>query len=276
MGRTKFVTIATFLTPDLAHIARARLDAEGIPAFLENESAVSMISVLSNAVGGVKLQVDASDFERASEILGLEDEDEDPSSSIKADAFPWICGQCGEESEATFSICWFCGASRDGEVEPAMIENTRSRDADDDLLESSSPSIEHNAAILRDDDLLRPSRDDDDNPYRSPQALYSPTNTANKVNDHSQDVNEEETPDELALRAYRAALLGLLFSSCVILLNGYSMYLLAKIAPDQLSAPIKTRYFVAVAVNLAIALLIGFLVFHGFIYDLVNDRRRMW
>jgi hypothetical protein len=46
-------------------------------------------------------------------------EDEDESAALRALAraaqqptgSPWICGQCGEQSEPQFTHCWQCGAA---------------------------------------------------------------------------------------------------------------------------------------------------------------------
>lgn len=65
----KLVTVATFGTPTEANLARNQLDAEGIRAFLADETTVGMAWHLGNAVGGIKLQVADDDAERALSIL---------------------------------------------------------------------------------------------------------------------------------------------------------------------------------------------------------------
>jgi hypothetical protein len=65
------VVIASFGRIMEAELARARLEAEGIPAFLLDENAVSANPFYSPALGGIKLAVAARDAERAREILGL-------------------------------------------------------------------------------------------------------------------------------------------------------------------------------------------------------------
>jgi tetratricopeptide (TPR) repeat protein len=71
----KLVTIATFSQAVEAHIPRARLEAEGIWAFVADEGIVTMNWLYSNVVGGVKLQVKEQDVDRAVKILGIEMED---------------------------------------------------------------------------------------------------------------------------------------------------------------------------------------------------------
>jgi hypothetical protein len=80
------------------------------------------------------------------------------------------------------------------------------------------------------------------------------------------EVSGQETPDELALRAYRAAIFGLLFFMCAGALNWYSLYVLAKIgSPSQLSRPMKTRYLITVAIDLAFAIAWGMFFLSGFL-----------
>ena len=50
-------TIATFTSPWEAHIAKGRLEAEGIPAFIAHEHHIWANWIYSQALGGVKVQV---------------------------------------------------------------------------------------------------------------------------------------------------------------------------------------------------------------------------
>lgn len=52
-----------------AQIARSRLQASGIPCFLPDEQLSTIDPLLTDALGGVRLQVAAADAERAREIL---------------------------------------------------------------------------------------------------------------------------------------------------------------------------------------------------------------
>src|SRR5262245_60532836 len=63
------VTIAAFWSPVEADLARNRLEAAGIQAFLANAVTVGMYWHLSNAVGGVRLQVREGDAEEALAVL---------------------------------------------------------------------------------------------------------------------------------------------------------------------------------------------------------------
>tara|TARA_R100001143_G_scaffold755_1_gene2242 strand:- start:4968 stop:5165 length:198 start_codon:yes stop_codon:yes gene_type:complete len=46
-------TVATFSFPHEAHIARAKLESEGIPALVADEHTINMQWLYSNALGGV-------------------------------------------------------------------------------------------------------------------------------------------------------------------------------------------------------------------------------
>ncbi|MEI6178323.1 MAG: hypothetical protein WCS43_15630 [Verrucomicrobiota bacterium] len=58
-------TIATFTTPEDAHLFRMRLGAEGIEGFLLDEYFVQLFWYYSNTVGGVRVGVDDADAESA-------------------------------------------------------------------------------------------------------------------------------------------------------------------------------------------------------------------
>jgi hypothetical protein len=65
----ELVTLATFDNPVQAAMARNYLEAAGIRAYLLDEQTVAMHWGLSNAIGGVKLQVKASSIEEAEALL---------------------------------------------------------------------------------------------------------------------------------------------------------------------------------------------------------------
>ena len=65
----ELVFVATFDNPLLANIAKGRLEAEGIPAFLHNERFVEMQWLWANASGGIGLLVPPTDEQRARAIL---------------------------------------------------------------------------------------------------------------------------------------------------------------------------------------------------------------
>jgi len=72
------------LYPYEADLAKARLEAEGIPAFAADEYIVRFDWFYSNAVGGIRLQVAEPDAELAMEILAS-DLSRDPESEFLED-----------------------------------------------------------------------------------------------------------------------------------------------------------------------------------------------
>lgn len=61
-------TVATFTTPEDAHLFRTYLESNGIEGFLLDEHFVQLFWHYSNAVGGVRLAVNDGDAESAAEI----------------------------------------------------------------------------------------------------------------------------------------------------------------------------------------------------------------
>jgi hypothetical protein len=48
-------TVATFSKPEEAHLFRTRLEAAGIPAYVQDEHLIQMDWLYSNAIGGVRV-----------------------------------------------------------------------------------------------------------------------------------------------------------------------------------------------------------------------------
>ena len=72
------VIVGRFREPALAHLAKGKLESEGITSFVRDEYLVGVDWEYSLAIGGVKLEVAEEDAERAIEIL-KEDHSEDIS-----------------------------------------------------------------------------------------------------------------------------------------------------------------------------------------------------
>ena len=86
------ITAMTFSTLWEAEIALSRLESENIPAYLKDGETVNMNWLLSNAVGGVKVQVADADMEKAKGILASSPavgawEEDDPDDLI-------LCPRC--------------------------------------------------------------------------------------------------------------------------------------------------------------------------------------
>ena len=82
-GRDSWVTVASYIYPHQAEAARLRLDAEGIPSFLDGQR-MATNTAYQIAVGGVRLQVPHSSQQDARILLSQswsvpadDDEDED-------------------------------------------------------------------------------------------------------------------------------------------------------------------------------------------------------
>ncbi len=66
---SKLQTVTSFVDPTEAHIFRGVLESDGIPAFLASEHHVGAAWPLSQALGGVRVQVAAEHRSRADELL---------------------------------------------------------------------------------------------------------------------------------------------------------------------------------------------------------------
>ena len=84
------VTVAAFDTPLKASILASRLEAEGIECFVADAETIAAHGLLSGAVGGVKVQVRASEARQASTIA--------ENVSVEASRPP--CPKCGSRRVA--------------------------------------------------------------------------------------------------------------------------------------------------------------------------------
>jgi hypothetical protein len=64
-----FITLVTYTYSTEAYVLVAKLETEGIKCFLANEHLLSTQQFLSNAVGGLDVQVRQEDLEKAKQIL---------------------------------------------------------------------------------------------------------------------------------------------------------------------------------------------------------------
>ena len=80
------MTLTKCSLPGEAHAIRMRLESEGIPVFLFDEFTITMDWLLSNAIGGIKIQIPDHELARAQQILGLMEEDEEEVEAQKEDA----------------------------------------------------------------------------------------------------------------------------------------------------------------------------------------------
>jgi hypothetical protein len=61
--------VASFSKPEQAHLLRAHLEGSGIAAFVRDDHTVTADWALSNAIGGVKVEVAEEDFDAAVSLM---------------------------------------------------------------------------------------------------------------------------------------------------------------------------------------------------------------
>ena len=91
----EWTTVDRFFHPTDAHIAAGRLESEGIPVFLLGINHASVNWLLSNALGGIRLQVPAQYVDEARAILA----DTVQASSEQNDS----CPNCGSNDTSAMS-----------------------------------------------------------------------------------------------------------------------------------------------------------------------------
>jgi hypothetical protein len=87
------LTVATFIKPEDAHMLRLRLEAGGVPAYIQDENMVQTDWLYSNAIGGVRVQIAEDDVARAKEIL------QDPGIEAEPVGMP-ACPKCSSTNTA--------------------------------------------------------------------------------------------------------------------------------------------------------------------------------
>src|SRR5690606_36367382 len=90
----KIITLKTFDNPALAHIIRARLEANDIPCFLADEHIIGLNPLYNQAIGGVKLKIFEKDYDKCMSLLA---EDEDLISENE--------NQSAETEETACTVC---------------------------------------------------------------------------------------------------------------------------------------------------------------------------
>lgn len=64
-----WITILSFTYPHEAHLAKAKLESDGIEVQINDEMIIQVYNYYSDAIGGVKLLVREKDFQKANQIL---------------------------------------------------------------------------------------------------------------------------------------------------------------------------------------------------------------
>jgi len=93
-----FYHLASFEYVADVQIVKGKLASEGIPVFLRDENTLNSDPLISNAIGGVKLQVYSRDKERALKIYN-----EIRAYAIDNNGNPIVCPNCkASKSEAYY------------------------------------------------------------------------------------------------------------------------------------------------------------------------------
>jgi hypothetical protein len=92
------VCVGTFSHPTAAHVARARLESEGIPCTIQDENVSGVQWLYSQAIGGTKLCVPRERAEEATRILARDDSAllEGIAEAHLPQAADEVCPRCGE------------------------------------------------------------------------------------------------------------------------------------------------------------------------------------
>lgn len=94
----KFFMLASFEFAADVQILKGKLESEGIPVFLRDENTLNSDPLISNAIGGVKLQVYTKDKDRALKIYN-----EVRAYAIDDAGKPIVCPNCkAQKSEAYY------------------------------------------------------------------------------------------------------------------------------------------------------------------------------
>jgi len=100
-----FVTVGTFTHETEAYLFRSRLEHEGIECFIADNNITTVHPFLSNAVGGIKVNIRSSDHEKAKVIISEIEEQSNKHQSKKIkvgstiyNAIEGYCPNCDSEA----------------------------------------------------------------------------------------------------------------------------------------------------------------------------------
>jgi len=93
----RLITLASFIDPPLAYLAKSRLEYEGIPAWVVDDYYINMKWTISLALGGVKIKIFEPDYADANKVLNT-----DCSEALEQISFPDVsdderCSRCGSK-----------------------------------------------------------------------------------------------------------------------------------------------------------------------------------
>ena len=87
-----------------AYLLRDRLLHANIDAHVFNDNMAAISGEVPFGVAGPQIWVDDEDVARAKEVLAAFAAEQQRAGTLR-------CAACGEESPATFDLCWNCGRS---------------------------------------------------------------------------------------------------------------------------------------------------------------------
>lgn len=94
---TTFYTLGAFEYAADVQVIKGKLESEGVPVFLRDENTLNSDPLISNAIGGVKLQVYTKDKERAIEIYN-----EIRAYAVDDRDKPIICPNCKAQKSESY------------------------------------------------------------------------------------------------------------------------------------------------------------------------------
>ena len=107
LGDSKDVTVYRGTSPIEARLLMGLLESEGIPARTTGEELVGAYSGVPRLCD-VRVLVPARYREAAEAVL-------EAYEARRAGSADWGCPECGEGNDASFELCWSCGAGRPGQ-----------------------------------------------------------------------------------------------------------------------------------------------------------------
>jgi len=134
----RLVTVATYVLPWEAQLAKARLASEGVAAVVADENAAGIYG--ANAVGCIKLRVREADADRATALLSTDRPLPALYLVTEEDARQMRCPSCRSEevaSEGWFRPRWSCRAC-----------GARWRDEPDGAAADDSPDVHSGLVIV--------------------------------------------------------------------------------------------------------------------------------
>ena len=106
-------TLTTVLWLNEADALCLALEREGIAVFLPDQFSAQANPFLSGAMGGIRVQVEDDDYEKAIAVASAYlSAEQDAAADTAQSAQDWKCPRCGEIVDGTLGSCWKCETLR--------------------------------------------------------------------------------------------------------------------------------------------------------------------